>query len=156
MFFPRIHRPQGLLRLNPISLSNFSFSFLKLFFFKTFLNTRKRKEGNEKQHIWKSFFFQVSIPWEKVVGWSRVLTAFLWSLSHKRPGLTSHSTGPVRQCRTWRKTKEAVTWIFLISTEDATVGAGVHGENTSLLFTGSVALTAAEGDAHDAAGEGHV
>lgn len=102
------------------------------------------------------FCFQVSIPSEKVVGWSRVLTAFLWSLSHKRPGLTSHSTGPVRQCRTWRKTKQAVTWIFSVSTEDATAGAGMHGENTILLFTGSVALTAAEGDAHDAAGEGHV
>lgn len=151
MFFPRIHRPQGLLCLNPISLSNFSFSFLKL-------SPYQKKKGRKRKAAYLEiiFFFQVSIPWEKVVGWSRVLTAFLWSLSHKRPGLTSHSTGPVRQCRTWRKTKEAVTWIFLISTEDATVGAGVHGENTSLLFTGSVALTAAEGDAHDAAGEGHV
>lgn len=51
MFFPRIHCPQGLLCLNPISLSNFSFSFLKLSPY------QKKKERKRKAAYLEIIFF---------------------------------------------------------------------------------------------------
>lgn len=86
--------------------------------------------------------------------WSSVLTASLGSLSHKLPGLTNHSTGPVMQYKTCRKTKRTVMWILLVSTGYTTERTGMNREG--LLFTGSIALAAAEGDADHAAREGHI
>lgn len=66
--------------------------------------------------------------------WSSILTASLGSLSHKLPGLTNHSTGHVTRYKTWRKTKQIVMRIFLISTGYDSARAGVTNDTEAYFL----------------------
>lgn len=88
--------------------------------------------------------------------WKGVLTACLVSLFHTPHGLTSHSTGPVKQYMPLQEKNPKKSCIFYFLPKNCWCPC-FEGEfrNGAVLFTWPVTLTPTQGNSNDAAGEGH-
>lgn len=144
--------------------SFFFFPFLFLFsFFTSPTSKKKREEEKNKSSTTGIFLKCLALETQRRQAalrrswlmWQGTLTASLGSLCHRFPGLTSHSMGPEMQHKTCIKPNRTELGLSHHQSSRCCKTQGKE-RNISLLFAGSITLTATEGEANHAAGERHV